>query len=86
MEMTYTYSSPSISRLVQKNLAMAALGGSLLAGSWWGETYVMGGELKPVWPPYSLGCTRPEQRSATIVVASTAEDKCPADSPAPKGQ
>lgn len=73
--MTLVYSKPAISRLVQKNLVMAALGGSLLAGSWWAESYALRGEIKPVLPPYSLGCTTPEHGHEDVVVP---QENCPA--------
>lgn len=75
MEMTLVYPKPVISRLVQKNLVMAALGGSLLAGSWWAESYALRGELKPVLPPYSLGCTRSADHAADAVVVP--KENCP---------
>lgn len=76
MEMTLTYTQPTFSRLIGKHLTMAALGGSLLAGSWWAESYALRGEIKPVLPPYSIGCTRDAHVDKTVVAAN--EDHCPA--------
>lgn len=62
---------------VGKDLAMAMLGGSLLAGSWWVESMALRGELKSFLPSYSVACSREDNKTQQANATVETDRRCP---------
>jgi hypothetical protein len=68
---------PHLAETIRRPLAIALLGGSLLAGSWWVDSLALHGDLRPLIPPYSIVC-------AVKSNASRAQAQCPQEKPPSK--